>query len=462
MTPNMTRIFAVAALYTAAVSAQEASAPEVAVRAVRVERPQEPKKDGRQARMVMLVEKLASGELTEVERAECRKMLLDLVRADREVRRSTMVRRPGVAKVRKLDGEDVEVTVEVVEQGGDDERRVRWRRNEAKPIDVEAAPRRVRAGRLLPGSRLPELYRAAESESGGGEMVRRYRALEQAKKAHEEALRAHEEAMKEHGRALEAHEQEIHRLRKVSPGKEGAGRYFTFEVDGGDKIEGLGERIAEALEEVRGAAEVEYEVLYHDEHGELGRTKARARKGDGPQVGVVVQGRGEPEKGGTWIVKRGDGGERAVFEWLREEHEEHGHHEREHEEHGHHEREHEERGHHEREHEEHGHHEREHEEQGHHEREHEEHGHHEREHEEHGHHERDHDEHGHDEHDDHEDELAEAAEELFEMIEEMREEIRELREMVEELHHALHERDEREAPRREGRRRGERPQRRGR
>ena len=432
MTPNMIRIVAVAALYTAAVSAQEASAPEVAVRAVRVERPQEPKKDGRQARMVMLVEKLASGELTEVERAECRKMLLDLVRADREVRRSTMVRRPGVAKVRKLDGEDVEVTVEVVEQGGDDERRVRWRRNEAKPIDVEAAPRRVRAGRLLPGSRLPELYRAAESESGGGEMVRRYRALEQAKKAHEEALRAHEEAMKEHGRANEAHEQEIHRLRKVSPGKEGAGRYFTFEVDGGDKIEGLGERIAEALEEVRGAAEVEYEVLYHDEHGELGRTKARARKGDGPQVGVVVQGRGEPEKGGTWIVKRGDGGERAVFEWLREEHEEHGHHEREHEEHGHHEREHEERGHHE------------------------------REHEEHGHHERDHDEHGHDEHDDHEDELAEAAEELFEMIEEMREEIRELREMVEELHHALHERDEREAPRREGRRRGERPQRRGR
>ena len=64
----MTRIVAVAALYAAAVSAQEAGAPEVAVRAVRVERPQGPAKDGRQARMVMLVEKLASGELTEVER----------------------------------------------------------------------------------------------------------------------------------------------------------------------------------------------------------------------------------------------------------------------------------------------------------------------------------------------------------------------------------------------------------
>lgn len=239
-------------------------------------------------------------------------------------------------------------------------------------------------------------------------MVRRYRALEQGKKAHEEALRAHEEAMKEHGRALEAHEQEIHRLRKVSPGKEGAGRYFTFEVDGSRKIEGLDERIAEALEEVRGAAEVEYEVLYHDEHGKLGRTKARARKGDGPLVGVVVQGRGEPEKGGTWIVERGDRGERAVFEWLREEHEDHGHHDGDHEE----------RGRHERDHEGHGDHER-----------------------------------------DHEAELAEAAEELFKMIGEMREEIRALREMVEALNHALH---EREAPRREGRRRGENTQRRGR
>ena len=180
MTPILTRFATSTVLAAALVSAQEASAPEVAVRATRVNLQQGPGKDGRQARMEILVEKLASGELSEVERAECKKMLLDLLRADREVRRSTVVRRPAVAEVRKLDGDDVEVTVEVVEQGGDDERRVRWRRNEAKPIGAEAAPRRVRVGR-----RLPELHRAAESERGEGEVTLRYRALEQAKEGHD-------------------------------------------------------------------------------------------------------------------------------------------------------------------------------------------------------------------------------------------------------------------------------------
>ena len=153
-----------------------------------------------------------------------------------------------------------------------------------------------------------------------------------------------------------------------------------------------------ALEEVRGAAEVEYEVLYHDEHGKLGRNKARARKGDGPMVGVVVQGRAEPEKGGTWIVKRGDGGERAVFEWLREEHEEHGHDE--------------------------------------------------------------HDDHE-DELTEAAEELFEMIEGMREEIRELREMVEELHHALHERNER-NERDEREAPRRGGRRRGELPQRRGR
>ena len=396
MIPFFTRIVVTAALGVAAVSAQAESASQVAARAERVN---------------FLVERLASGELSVVERAECKKLLLDLLREGGAARVGAARKRSVSAKERQLEGGDLDVIVEVVGEGAEGERRVRWLRDELEQVGEDDAPRRVQVRRSTSGPRNTE-----PSADVGREMTLRSHALEGARKAYERALRAHEEVMKEHQRVIEVHERQVHGRREAAPGTRGAQRSEAFEVDRARGMEGLEERIAAALQGVGEVVEVDYEVIYRDEHGRLGRAKARTREGDGRRVGVVLQGRGEPGRGTSWVVRRDGEGEPAVFEWIREEHDEHGHREHEHEERGRREHEHDERGRREHEHEEHS----------------------------------------------HREEAAAVVEELFKTVAEMREELRELREMLDELHHAMDERREAGRSREERRRGGRRRARRGR
>ena len=169
-------------------------------------------------------------------------------------------------------------------------------------------------------------------------------------------------------------------------GKAKGQNHFIFELDGDAvvDIEGIEERVAEAMENIEGDTKVEFDVLYHDEHGKPGQGKGRAYVRTEPGVGLWVHGKDKPSKGGIYVVGGDEQG--AVYKWG-ERAERHDHEEHEHAEHA------EERE---------------------------------------------------DEEEEEFEEIEEEVEELTEMIEEMREEMRELREMMQQIRSMLrgHERHE--------------------
>jgi len=382
MTTNRYSIMTAACLAAVSLSAQgpEAQRP-TAPRPQRVTLLKQSQGDAasRRAEMVILVEKLAAGDLTAEERAECKRMLLERI---------------GGAGSKAKAPEAIEVRVEALEEevleegeGKDEGRagRVRWRVERGEEASAPGAVRFVRPSAV-------RRWVGTVSEDAPESRVR-YRMIERGEdKPRDLARRVRREVIKMRDDARAAQGRDVVYLRK---GADAGDLPRSLRLD----VERLESRIVEALEGSEGNVEVEIDVRVLEQEGE-----ERGRRG-------------------AWVFEHSSGDERPVFEWR----EERGHHEREHEEHGHHEREHEEHGHHEREHEEHGHHEREHEEH---------------EHDEHEHDEHEHDEHEHDEHEHMLEEAAEVVEELFETIEGMRDEIRELREMVEELHHALEQRRE--------------------
>ena len=218
-------------LVAVSLPAQEQQAPRpVAARPQRVTLLPQGVEDARRAKMIALVEKLASAELTDAERAECKRALLEMMAGSRS------------ATPRKA------VVVEVEEADGDgDKAPVRWRVNTAKPVEERREVRVVR----------PEPVRqwVQESGEGDGEPRVRYRMIEGAK-----------------GKGL------VLRARDDVPSGDAPGakqERRVFMIKERPNLEGLEARITKVLEEVGGAVEIDVQV--RDERGHRDEQDERVR-----------------------------------------------------------------------------------------------------------------------------------------------------------------------------------------
>jgi hypothetical protein len=214
-------------LLAVSLPAQEQQAPRpVAARPQRVTLLPQGVEDARRAKMIALVEKLASGELTDAERAECKRALLEMMAGSRS------------AQPRKA------VVVEV-EEAGDDDAPVRWRVNTAKPVEERREVRVVRPA--------PVREWVQKSGEGDGEARVRYRMIEGGK-GKGLVLRARDDEPS--GDAPEAKQER---------------RVFMFKER--PNAEGLEARITKVLEEVGGALEIDVQV--HDERDERDERRRR-------------------------------------------------------------------------------------------------------------------------------------------------------------------------------------------
>jgi len=282
MTPKLIRIVAAACLGAALVPAQHEH--DVVVRKVRTDAKKKASDKKTHATVLHLIEKLSDGDLSAADRKKCKQQLIKLLGKAHKVEGDALLEvRPIISKVRRPEGEEVAIAVEVsddwnknlAKKAKSGKPAIRWhvdkKGNVAHAVEVEEVarprilsvkpteigedvivevdtaivqdPKKAKARDDL-GARakrlrarlgdVPTLGRLFEKGDGDEKTIVRYhtiedakRAVEGAQKAHAEALRAHREAMKAHHEALEAHGEhgvDVFRLRKGGDAK--GGIYF--------------------------------------------------------------------------------------------------------------------------------------------------------------------------------------------------------------------------------------------
>ncbi|MCK5940892.1 MAG: hypothetical protein KAI24_02885, partial [Planctomycetes bacterium] len=257
MTPVLIRVVAAASLCAALAPAQE----HEVVREVReTNKSKSAEHSKRHAHLLEIIEKLGNEKLSAAERKQAKAHLLELVGSVEMGKGVKLKARPIVTKLRKADGDDVEVTVEVVDGDGKPvEARVlrinepqTWRvggigqvnevvgvvspectRAEVVGVVVDTAVPQGKAKKAKQGqsqkARIVEVERGdlgerakrlrvrldggdafdARAEKGGddsGRKVVRYRTLEDAKRAFERAHEAHDRAIAEYEKAHRSHD----------------------------------------------------------------------------------------------------------------------------------------------------------------------------------------------------------------------------------------------------------------